>query len=114
VRVQSLIRVGFLGAVGKPGYYNVPPDAPVAEALTANAGGLAGNGDPKRIEIKRGSQRLYDRKGYERVAREGLTFGEAGLRSGDEIAVGEKKQRNFGQILQTRCSPSRRSPRSSS
>jgi protein involved in polysaccharide export with SLBB domain len=39
VRVQSLVRVGFLGAVQKPGYYNLPPDAPVAEAFLTNAGG---------------------------------------------------------------------------
>ena len=101
VRVQSLIRVGFLGAVQKPGYYSVAPDAPIAETFLANGGGPGGNADPKRIEIKRGGQRLYDRKGYERVARDGLTFDEAGLRSGDELRIGERRQRNFGQILQT-------------
>lgn len=101
VRVQSLIRVGFLGAVQKPGYYAVPPDAPVTEAFTANAGGPSGNADLGRIEVRRATQRLYDRKGYERVARDGLTFDEAGLRSGDEIRVAERRQRNTVQVVQT-------------
>jgi protein involved in polysaccharide export with SLBB domain len=101
VRVQTLVRVGFLGAVQKPGYYTVAPDAPIADAFTASAGGPAGNADPKKIEVKRAGRRLLDRKGYERVAREGLTFDEAGLRSGDEVHVGERKSRNTGQIIQT-------------
>lgn len=90
VRVQPLIRVGFLGAVPKPGYYTVEPDAPVADAFSRVAGGPAQNADLKKIEVKRGPEVLLDAGGYERTARDGLTFDQVTLRSGDEIRVPER------------------------
>jgi protein involved in polysaccharide export with SLBB domain len=101
VRVQPLLRVGILGAVPKPAYYSVPPDQPIADALVALAGGPAGNADAGRIEVRRGAQRVLDRKAYSRAAREGLTFAVAGVRSGDEVQVPERKNRSTGQLVQT-------------
>ena len=101
VRVQPLLRVGFLGAVGKPAYYSVPPDMPIADALVQVAGGPAGNGDPERVEVRRGSERVLDRKAFTRAARDGLTFADAGVRSGDEVRVSERKNRSTGQLVQT-------------
>lgn len=102
VRVQSLIRVGVLGAVQKPGYYAIAPDAFVTDLLTERGGGgAAGNADQGKIEVKRGSQKVLDRKGYKRAAREGLTLADAGVRSGDELQVPERKNRSTGQIIQT-------------
>jgi protein involved in polysaccharide export with SLBB domain len=100
VRVQPLLRVGFLGAVGKPAYYSVPPDVPVADALVSAAGGAAPNADLGRIEIRRGNERVVDRKGYTRAARDGLTFSDLDVRSGDEVRVPEKKRRDTFQIVQ--------------
>lgn len=102
VRVQPLIRVGVLGAVQKPGYYAIAPDAFVTDLLTDRAGGgTAGNADSRRIEVKRGGQKVLDQKGYQRAAREGLTLADAGVRSGDELQVPERKGRSVGQIIQT-------------
>jgi protein involved in polysaccharide export with SLBB domain len=101
VRVQSLVRVGFLGAVAKPAYYSVPPDLPIADALTSAAGGPAGNADLSRVEVRRGNERVLDRKAYQRAARDGLTFSDAGLRSGDEVRVPERKVRSAFQTFQT-------------
>jgi protein involved in polysaccharide export with SLBB domain len=100
VRVQPLLRVGFLGAVGKPAYYSVPPDVPVADALVSAAGGAAPNADQGRIEIRRGSERVVDRKAYTQAARDGQTFADLGVRSGDEVRVPEKKRRDVFQIAQ--------------
>ena len=94
IRVQPLIRVGFLGTVPKPGYYIVAPDAPVADAFSREAGGPAQNADLKRIEVKRGPEVLLDGSGYERTARDGLTFDQLTLRSGDEIHVPLRKRNN--------------------
>ena len=101
VRVQPLLRVGFLGAVNRPAYYSVPPDIPVADALVSAAGGTAGNGDVGKIEVRRGTDRILDRKAYQRAARAGLTFADVGVRSGDEVRVPEKKTRSTFQILQS-------------
>jgi len=100
VRAQPLLRVGFLGAVGKPAYYSVPPDVPVADALVSAAGGAAPNADLGRVEIRRGSERVVDRKAYSRAARDGLTFSDLGVRSGDEVRVPERKRRDVFQIVQ--------------
>ncbi len=100
VRVQPLLRVGFVGAVAKPAYYSVPADIPVADALVNAAGGPAGNGDPGKIEVRRAGQRVVDRKAYQRAARDGLTFSDLGIRSGDEVRVPERKNRSAFQILQ--------------
>ena len=94
VRVQPLIRVGFLGAVPKPGYYIVAPDAPVADAFSRVAGGPAQNADFGKIEVKRGAEVLLDADGYQRTARDGLTFDQVTLRSGDEVHVPERKRGN--------------------
>lgn len=94
VRVQPLIRVGFLGTVPRPGYYVVAPDAPVADAFSRVAGGPAQDADLKRIEIKRGSEVLLDADGYQRTARDGLTFDQLTLRSGDEVHVPERRRGN--------------------
>lgn len=101
VRVQPLLRVGFLGAVNKPAYYSVPADLPIADALVSLAGGPAGNADPGKIEVRRGSDRVLDRNAYKRAARNGLTFSDVGVRSGDEVRVEEKKNRSAWQITQT-------------
>lgn len=101
VRVQPLVRVGVLGAVQKPGYYAIAPDAYVTDLLTEKGGGgAAGNADQGKIELKRGGQKILDRKGYKRAAREGLTLADAGVRSGDELQVPERKNRSTTQILQ--------------
>jgi protein involved in polysaccharide export with SLBB domain len=101
VRVQPLLRVGVLGAVGRPGYYAIAPDAFVTDLLTEKGGGgAAGNADQGKIELKRGSQKVLDRKGYQRAAREGLTLADVGVRSGDELRVPERKNRSSGQIIQ--------------
>jgi protein involved in polysaccharide export with SLBB domain len=100
VRVQPLVRIGVLGAVAKPGYYSVPPDAPIADAIATAGGGPAPNADLGRVEVRRGSARVLDRRGYQLAARDGLTLSDAGVLSGDEVRVPERKQRNTGQILQ--------------
>ncbi len=100
VRVQPLLRVGFSGAVNKPAFYSVPPDVPVADALVQFAGGPAGNADAARIEVRRGTDRLLDRHAFKRAARDGLTFSDVGVRSGDEVRVAERRNRSTGQIVQ--------------
>jgi protein involved in polysaccharide export with SLBB domain len=99
VRVEPLIRIGVMGAVANPGFYSVPPDMPVADVLRERAGGTAGNARMDRIEIKRGGERVVDRGSYQRAARDGLTFDDLNLRSGDEIQVPGQNRRNWWQTV---------------
>jgi protein involved in polysaccharide export with SLBB domain len=101
VRVEPLVRVGFTGAVAKPGFYSVPPDAPLADVLVSAAGGPVGSADIGKIEVRRGQQRVVDRDAYKRAARDGITVADAGVVSGDEVRVPERKNRSTGQVVQT-------------
>lgn len=101
VRVQPLIRIGVTGAVARAGFHTVPPDTPVADILTdANAaGGTRADARLDRIEIKRDGRRIVDRGAYQRAARDGATFDDLNLRSGDEIQVPERSRRNVWQTI---------------
>ena len=89
VRVQYLIRVGVVGAVGKPGFFSFPPEASLNDVLQT-AGGAAGNAKLKDITAWRYDQRLLDKKRFANEVRGGRTIAEIGLRSGDEVRVPEK------------------------
>ncbi|HZF66981.1 MAG TPA: SLBB domain-containing protein [Gemmatirosa sp.] len=98
VRVQFQTRIGVVGAVGRPGYYVVTPDATLNDAMQA-AGGAASNAKLGKVELWRYDQRLMNGKTFTNNVRLGRTLGELDVRSGDEIRVPEKSNRNWLQIL---------------
>jgi protein involved in polysaccharide export with SLBB domain len=89
VRATPLVRLSVLGPVGKPGFYYVPSDIPVSEAIM-RAGGPGGNADLQRSVIRRGTAELYDSRNTRTALNEGLTLDQLSLRDGDSIEVGEK------------------------
>jgi protein involved in polysaccharide export with SLBB domain len=99
VRVQAtpLVRLSVLGPVGKPGFYYMPSDIPVTEAIM-RAGGPGGTADLKKTVIRRNSKELYDSRNTRRVLNEGLTLDQLSLRDGDSIEVGEKTGSNWTKI----------------
>ena len=99
VRVQAtpLVRLSVLGPVGKPGFYYMPSDIPVTEAIM-RAGGPGGNADLKKTVVRRNSKELYDSRNTRRALNEGLTLDQLSLRDGDSIEVGEKTGSNWAKI----------------
>ena len=89
VRVQTLIRMGILGAVGKQGFYQVPADVLVSDAIMV-AGGPAGNADPNRTVIKRGGNVILTEEDVRGAIVSGATLDQLNLRAGDEISVDPK------------------------
>lgn len=55
IEVQPMVRVGVLGSVGTPGFYDLRPSASVAEALMA-AGGPTQEADLEALEVRLGNQ----------------------------------------------------------
>jgi len=97
VRATPLVRLSILGPVGKPGFYFMPPDIPLSEAVM-RAGGPAGTADLKRSVIRRGSEELYDSRNTQSAFNEGLTLDQLSLRDGDSIEVGTQSTRGLAQI----------------
>ena len=99
VRVQAtpLVRLSILGPVGKPGFFYMPSDIAVTDAIM-RAGGPGGNADLNRSVIRRNTKELYDSRNTRRALNEGLTLDQLSLRDGDSIEVGEKTGSNWQKI----------------
>ena len=97
VRATPLVRLSILGPVGKPGFYFMPPDIPLSEAIM-RAGGPGGTADLKKSVIRRGSAELYDSRNTQSAFNDGLTLDQLSLRDGDSIEVGTQSQRGLAQI----------------
>jgi hypothetical protein len=99
VRVQAtpLVRLSVLGPVGKPGFYYMPSDIPISEAIM-RAGGPSATADLKKTVVRRSTKELYDSRNARRALNEGLTLDQLSLRDGDSIEVGEKSGSNWQRI----------------
>lgn len=94
VRAQALTRLAVLGAVGRPGYYALPADILLGDAIM-HAGGPAANADVANTIVRRGKKEVLSKQQVQRAITEGKTLDKMDLRAGDEIVVAEKKQRNL-------------------
>lgn len=86
VRARSLVRLEILGAVGRPGYYAIPSDVLVSDALMI-AGGPAGNANVEQIKIQRGRDVLWEGDRLRTAVIEGRTLDQLSVRAGDGIFV---------------------------
>ena len=90
VRVQTLIRMSILGAVGKQGFYQVPADMLVSDAIML-AGGPAGSADPNRSIVRRSGNTLLTQDEVRDAIVRGTTLDQLNLRAGDEMVVDAKQ-----------------------
>jgi protein involved in polysaccharide export with SLBB domain len=88
VTVQPLLRLGVLGGVGKPGYYEVPSTSLVSEVVMA-AGGMGQNGTMEKAQVYRGKTAVLDSKSVTAAITSGATLDLLNLQSGDNLQVGE-------------------------
>jgi protein involved in polysaccharide export with SLBB domain len=87
VHATGLLRLQFSGAIGKPGFYNVPTDALVSDALML--AGTTQNSDLNKVVVKRASSDVIKHEEYSNALRLGLTLSDLALHPGDEINVGD-------------------------
>lgn len=99
VRVVPLLRVLVRGGVMRPGYYALPADLLLSDAIMA-AGGPSAVANVNRSHLKRGTQRVYAPKEFAQLVQDGYSLDQAHLRPGDELVVGEKIQQNWAAIFQ--------------
>jgi protein involved in polysaccharide export with SLBB domain len=100
VEAHSLVRVAVAGAVTRPGFYEVRPDAPLSEAVM-HAGGFAREGDATRISVRRAGRTLIPEAELRRHVAMGATLDDLSIRPGDELRVGDRPRRNWLEIART-------------
>jgi protein involved in polysaccharide export with SLBB domain len=86
VHARALVRVGVLGEVGKPGFYALPYDATVSDALTV-AGGLTQNARVPKIRLERAGKAVGDERGVQLALKNGSTLDQFGVAAGDQFIV---------------------------
>ncbi len=86
VRVQLLTRLAVVGGVGRPGFYSLPRNALLDDAITA-AGGLAPEGRLDGLYVERGKRRVWASDSLQVAMRQGRTIQDLSLQSGDRIVV---------------------------
>jgi protein involved in polysaccharide export with SLBB domain len=100
VEAYSLVRVAVAGAVARPGFYEVRPDAPVSEAVMY-AGGLAPDGDATKMTVRRAGRVLIPESQLRSSVAMGATLDDLNVRPGDELRVGERARRNWLEVART-------------
>src|SRR6266496_5337538 len=105
VQARALIRGSVVGEVTRPGFYAVPVDLVLPDALML-AGGATQLARVDRLLILRGSASLWSGTDLQAAIARGATLDELGIRAGDRIQVPprgdpESKWRVAGIIVTT-------------
>ena len=86
VRATALVRLGIMGSVGSTGYYVLPADMLLTDALM-EAGGPAASADMKKIRIERTGQVLWEGEELQSILADGRTLDQLNLRAGDQVVI---------------------------
>lgn len=89
VTATSLMRIGIIGQVLRPGFVYVPATSVASDAFAA-AGGLTQTSDLKKTRITRNGQTLLEGQALQNALANGRTLDQMNMLSGDEILVETK------------------------
>ena len=98
VRTRSFVRLSIQGAVTHPGYFGVPADALLSDAVMA-AGGTTQEANVARLRIERNGKPLWEGKALQQAIAEGRTLDDAGLVAGDQYIVPRRRGATAGDVL---------------
>lgn len=98
VRARPLLRIAVQGELVKPGYYYVPADAVLADALMA-AGGTRPEANMKTLRIERDGKPILRGNALQHALSQGLTLDQANLRGGEVIAVDRRPNSSWTEGL---------------
>ncbi|HSG09305.1 MAG TPA: polysaccharide biosynthesis/export family protein [Longimicrobiales bacterium] len=88
VQARGLLRLSVQGSVGNPGFYVMPADILVSDALM-QAGGPR-NGDLDALRVERGSVTLVEGRAMQEALLQGRTLDQLNLQAGDQIFLPPK------------------------
>lgn len=103
VSARTLVRLAVLGEVARPGFFAVPADALLSDAITL-AGGPTGNAEMRRLTLTRQGTVIQSDEQLRRSIAEGRTIDDLGISAGDELMVprrrdGERAARIVGLLV---------------
>jgi len=97
VHARALVRLSVLGEVARPGFYAVPADAVLTDAMMA-AGGPTREGKFTALRVERDGAQIWSGTALQRAIAQGLTLDQMGLHGGDRVIV--PRQRSGAATLQ--------------
>ncbi|MEO8295141.1 MAG: SLBB domain-containing protein [Gemmatimonadota bacterium] len=100
VQAIPTIRLTISGGVKQPGFYQLPADTPLTDAIT-QAGGFGGGTDLSKTVVKRSNEELWGKEEMNQFIIDAVTLDQLNLRSGDELIVGQMAQTNWYTTLRT-------------
>lgn len=86
VHARSLVRVAIFGAVGRPGFYTLPSESLVSDALML-AGGPTADAKVREVRIMRGDDEVWGGPALQDAITTGKTLDQISLIAGDRIEV---------------------------
>jgi polysaccharide export outer membrane protein len=98
VRTRAFVRLSIQGAVTHPGYYGVPADALLSDALMA-AGGTTQEANVTRLRIERDGKPIWEGKALQQAIADGRTLDGAGLVAGDQVIVPRRGGTTAGEVM---------------
>jgi protein involved in polysaccharide export with SLBB domain len=86
VHAKALVHVSIVGEVEHPGFYSVPADAALGDALM-QAGGPTRDAKVAALRVERGGKSALEGDSLQLAFARGLTLDQVGLRDGDRFVV---------------------------
>lgn len=86
VRASGLVRVALLGAVGNPGFFTMPAETVLGDAIMT-AGGPSQNANVDQVRIRRGTEQIMDGEQTRLALQRGMTLDQLNIQGGDQIDV---------------------------
>ncbi len=98
VQATSVVRLGTFGEVGRPGFYEFPSEATLSEVL--NRATLTALADQHNVTVSRSGGDIWSRQAVDVALQEGISIDQLGLRGGDQVMIGVKREVNAQTLLQ--------------
>ena len=99
VTATSVVRLGVAGPVMRPGFHEFASEMLLSDAIM-KIGGPVGNADLHNIVVQRGNEEAWGRNAIDVALQEGISIEQLGLKSGDQMIIGEKSTMNAAMVLQ--------------
>lgn len=99
VRARALVRISVQGQVNQPGFYRVPSEMLVSDAIMV-AGGPSSSANLEDLRIDRRNRTIWEGDPLQEALVDGHTLDQLSLRAGDQIVVPESSSSGFwGTVL---------------